>query len=281
VTQLPILLVLLTAAAGALPHDERVPGGIAVMAVPGTERPEAWLGDRRVLVTGNPGRWYAVAGIDLDTAPGPGALRVRVDGGERLIAFRVVPRDYPEQQVRIDDQRRVEPLPEDLARIGRETALMDAARARWRDVPAPALALRLPVTGRSSATFGARRIFNGQPRQPHGGMDIAAPEGTPVLAAAAGRVALAGDFFFNGNTVFVDHGQGLLTMYCHLQRIDVRQDDGVEAGTPLGTVGRTGRASGPHLHWSVYLNGSAVNPALLLEAPQHAAQGASSGATSR
>ena len=253
-------------AARALPEDDRIPGGIAVIPLADMTRPEVYLEQQRVLVIGSPGHWHAVAGLGLDMTPGEISLRVGNPGAARHIPLQVLPHDYATEQISIQDQRKVEPLPEDLQRIGAETARMAATKAHWSDVDAPPLDLRQPVAGTPSGNYGLRRVFNGQPRQPHGGMDIVAPRGTPVYAAAAGRVALVGNFFFNGNTVFIDHGQRLVTMYCHLDRVTVRTGEDVIAGAPIGAVGQTGRATGPHLHWGVYLNGAAVNPALLLGA---------------
>jgi len=257
--------IAVASAEAAVPENAPRPGGIAVVPVAtGGGAPEVRFGTRRVLVVEDAGRWVAVVGIPLAREPGPASVMVRQeDSEEREVPFEVVPHQYREQRLSVENKY-VEPDQEQLDRIAGERRIIDAALNGWREQPPDTLTLASPVAGTRSPSFGFRRVFNEQPRSPHSGMDITANRGTPVHAALPGVVSATGDFFFNGNTVIVDHGQGLVTMYCHLDRIDVAESDVVGVGAQLGVVGATGRVTGAHLHFGTYLNGTAIDPALLL-----------------
>jgi murein DD-endopeptidase MepM/ murein hydrolase activator NlpD len=259
-----LLGVLLASTALAAPDHSPWPGGIAVVDVGPAEapRPIVEFDERRVLVTRNGNRWVAAVGIPLDAPTGEMAVRVNT---ARDIAFEIRDHAYREQRLTVKNKKYVSPDEAQLERIGRERKVIDAALGAWRDVDVDALALAAPVDGRRSSSFGLRRFFNDQPRAPHKGMDIAAPAGTGIAAPGRGVVTATGDYFFNGKTVIIDHGQGFVTMYCHLSEIGVNEGQQVETGDPIGTVGATGRVTGPHLHFGTYLNGTAVDPALLLQ----------------
>jgi murein DD-endopeptidase MepM/ murein hydrolase activator NlpD len=260
------LLALAGAAqASALPREAAVPGGIALARLGnGAERPQAWFQDRRVAVLRDRQGWVALVGLPLSLEPGVHALRVASRGAEEAKPLRVAAKHYPTQRFSVPDHRKVEPPPEDMQRIEREQKRIDEIKALFRDEPDIDLAFRPPAQGRLSGNFGLRRVINGLERMPHAGIDFAIPVGTPVRAAADGVVVETGDYFFNGNSVYLDHGQGLVTLYCHLERIDVAPGERLAAGQTLGLSGNTGRSSGPHLHWTVLANGAAVDPRLFL-----------------
>jgi murein DD-endopeptidase MepM/ murein hydrolase activator NlpD len=260
-----------TGEAVELPRESRVPGGVALLDLGRSDEPPGAVvfnGYGSPVVRTDAG-WVAVVGIPLDARPGPLTARLQpAQGDARDLEFTIADKQYEEQRLTVANKRHVEPSPEDLERIAAERKRIDAALGHFAADRIPQLAMRAPVEGRRSSSFGLRRFFNDQPRNPHSGMDIAAPTGTTVLSPAPGTVIDTGDYFFNGNTIFVDHGQGVVTMYCHLSRIDVKVGDDVVAGTPLGKVGATGRVTGPHLHWGVAVNRALVDPALFL-AEQH------------
>jgi murein DD-endopeptidase MepM/ murein hydrolase activator NlpD len=252
--------------AAELPRESRVPGGIAILPVAGDSNspPRIEFEGHRVATFNQNHRWYAVVGLPLATTPGTHRLQVSATDGTRSIAFKVEDKRYRTQKLHIENERQVEPLAEDLARIESDRRRTEDALSTYSTPAAASFTLASPVTGIRSDSFGSRRIFNGQPRNPHSGMDIAPPTGTPIKAPAAGVVLDVGDFFFNGNTVFIDHGYGLVTMYCHLSKIAVKVGDRVERGAIIGEVGATGRVTGPHLHFGVGLNRAMVDPSLLL-----------------
>jgi len=277
-----VLLFLANAAAqgaSGLPRESRVPGGLAIIELGGGDREPGpvTFNDHRAPVLRTDNGWVALVGIPLDTAPGPHAATVAQEPGapERPLGFVVEPKQYDEQRLQVPNQRHVDPTKKDLERIERERVRIDAALGAYTAERVPELLMTVPVAGERSSSFGLRRVFNGQARNPHSGMDIASPAGTPILSPAPGRVIETGDFFFNGNTVFVDHGRGVVTMYCHLSRIDVEVGDEVASGTPLGNVGASGRVTGPHLHWGIAVNRALVDPALFL--PEERAGGSEKG----
>ena len=251
----------------AFPREAPVPVGVAVVPLDdAVGAPGAWFREHRVAVVRSRGRWVALVGLPLSLDPGLHDLRIAFPGGEEKIErFKVRPKRYPVQRLTVQDKRKVEPLPEDQLRIEREQRRIDEIKAHWRDEPDIDLDFRLPAAGRLSGSFGLRRIINGLARNPHAGIDVAALAGTPVQAAASGIVLDTGDYFFNGNSVYIDHGQGLVTLYCHLSQTGVRPGERVARGQRIGLSGMTGRATGPHLHWSVLMNGAAVDPRLFLD----------------
>jgi murein DD-endopeptidase MepM/ murein hydrolase activator NlpD len=255
-----LLICLLTPYAKA--DTTTWPGGVAKIDLGPTDEiaPQVEFNGKRVLVMNNDGQWQAVVGIPLDTPIGKTTL-VTTDG--KAFEFTVDEHAYKEQRLTVS-QSYVTPSDAALERIGAERIIIDAALTNWRETDISSVGLKTPVAGPRSSSFGLRRFFNDQPRSPHKGMDIAANSGEPVMAPLAGVVTATGNYYFNGNTVLVDHGQGYVTMYCHLSTIDVTEGQVVTVDTRLGAVGATGRVTGAHLHFGTYMNGTAVDPAMLL-----------------
>lgn len=269
-----LISLLLSSYAWALelPRELSVPGGIAIVPVGQSEsKPEVHYKGKKVLVTKNNGKWLAVVGISLSTKPGTHTLRTFIEKKSGSKTFKVANKQYEEQHITLKNKRMVNPYANDLKRIRSDQARSRTAFASWDENRDANLDFATPVMGRISGNFGKRRFFNGQPRRPHSGMDIAAPTGTPIASPADGTIIETGDYFFNGNTVFIDHGEGLITMFCHMDSINVEVGQMVKRGESVGTVGKTGRVTGPHLHWTLSLNNNRVDPALFLSAETIAA----------
>lgn len=251
------------------PRPLAVPGGLVLIDVPADPQapdmaPTVTFEGQRVLVLRRESGWTAIVGIPLAREPGAAAVQIRHRTTNLTHGFSVEGKTYATQRLKVPP-RQVDLSPEDAARVARETPHLREKMSTFSESLPTSLRFVPPVKGPRSSSFGLRRVFNNQSRNPHSGMDIAAPVGTAIVAPAPGRVIDTGDYFFNGKSVIVDHGQGLVTLYCHLSDITVAVGDAVDTGQLLGKVGATGRVTGPHLHWGVSLNRAYVDPALFLE----------------
>ena len=262
------LLVLYSSFINAttLPTELVVPGGIVNLAVGSTQTaaPSVYFQDKKVLVLANEEQWIAVVGIPLKTKVGEQHIQVRNQQATQNITFSVQAKDYPAQYITLKNKRMVNPNPDDLARIRSERPAINKALNTWSQQVVSNIDFSLPVKGRLSSPFGLKRFFNNQAKNPHSGLDIAAPTGTEVNAPMAGKVINTGSYYYNGNTVFLDHGQGLISAYFHLSKIHAKTGQTIQQGEILGEIGATGRVTGPHLHWNVYLNKTKVDPALFV-----------------
>ncbi|MBP6305420.1 MAG: peptidoglycan DD-metalloendopeptidase family protein [Giesbergeria sp.] len=253
------------------PRALAVPGGVVRLSLGPAAQPPAAFADAAqqipLLVLGDMIEWTAVVGIPLSAPLGAAHITARAtaDSPARQVAYTVLDKRYREQRLSVAP-RTVDLSPDNQARYERERDHQARVMATFSTPLPERLAMQVPTPGRRSSSFGLRRVFNGQARNPHSGMDIAAATGTPVNAPLPGKVIDTGDYFFNGQTVWLDHGGGLLSMVCHLSAINAQVGDVVQTGQRIGAVGATGRATGPHLHWGVMLNRSMVDPALFLPA---------------
>ncbi|WP_137885030.1 peptidoglycan DD-metalloendopeptidase family protein [Pseudomonas sp. 2FE] len=250
--------------------NKPVPGGVAVVDLgTGSSAPTATYQGKPVLVVHEQARrWIAIVGLPLTVKPGSQQLSAKDASGTRNLSFKVGSKHYAEQRITLKNQRQVNPNPADLKRIERELSEQTRAYQSFSPGTPSNLLLDKPVNGPLSSRFGLRRFFNGEERNPHAGLDFAVAAGTPIKSPAAGKVILIGNYFFNGNTVFVDHGQGFISMFCHLSKIDVKLSQQLSRGGVIGRVGATGRATGPHMHWNISLNDARVDPAIFIGAFQ-------------
>lgn len=256
-----VLLGFALAAALTLPgtvthaNASSVPGGVYAWNVP-EGASEIRFQNKPVLVVGQ----TALIGIPIKQDLGAAQLSFVKEGQDQTHTFEIVDKRYTEQRITLKNKEMVSPNPKQLERIRAESKRQ---RAIYATVSAPmdlSKGFSMPLEGITTSLYGHRRFFNDQPRSPHSGLDIAAPTGTPIVAPAGAKVALVDDLYYNGKSVFLDHGQGLITMYCHLSEQTVRTGELIEQNQVIGLVGATGRVTGPHLHWSVSLNGYRIDP---------------------
>jgi murein DD-endopeptidase MepM/ murein hydrolase activator NlpD len=214
-------------------------------------------------------RWRVLVGVDLETSPGTYAVSIEADGSPSVdtatYELVVAHRKFRTRTLTVDEAY-VNPPAATVERIKGEAAELNelwaaSSRAKLWDGP-----FVRPVPDPANSAFGTRSILNGQPRSPHSGADFSSAAGTPIKAPNAGRVVLAGDRYFTGNTVMIDHGLGLFSLFAHLLETSVTTGEMVRTGEVIGKVGATGRVTGPHLHWSVRLNGARIDPLSLLAA---------------
>ncbi len=212
----------------------------------------------------------ALVGIDMQDPPGKQTLRITIQTKQSTdhltYSININKEDYAVQHLKLP-KNKVDLNAKTLKRVRLEQKEMSAAFHHIGTQPLWESAFLEPVNGTVTGRFGSRRVINGQNKRPHSGEDIAAPKGTPVLAVNTGTVVAAVDHFFSGKGVIIDHGVGLFSMYFHLSEINVQNGQTLHKGEILGKVGATGRATGPHLHWGIRLNGARVNPYALTTLP--------------
>ncbi len=257
------LLSLFCSIAAAIPGHSPVPGGIVVLPLEKNVTSAELLGKRGSFFK-EADRIYALLPIPLGTSAGPHKVYLfQNEKAVESIFVNIEKKSYALQSLTIKKRRKVEPNREDLSRIKRESGRKKMAKS-FRRAGFANVDFIWPVEGELSSPFGLRRVLNGKPRAPHRGIDIAAPAGVPVAAAADGVVVDAGNFFFSGNLVFIEHKEGVVTTYAHLDKIAVRPGEWVKKGDIVGYVGSTGRVTGPHLHFGVMVDSVYVDPLLFL-----------------
>jgi murein DD-endopeptidase MepM/ murein hydrolase activator NlpD len=260
-----VLLFFSSHSIHALPEQSLVPGGIALLKLPNHKQDtKVYFNNRRIAVFPYKDSWMAMAGIKLSSKPGDYEFSIkRADGRISKAKVTVKYKEYDEQHLTIKNKRKVNPNKKDSERIAKERVRKKKAKYQFTETT-PNVDFTWPVTGRISSIFGLRRFFNEQERSPHNGLDVAASEGTPVISAASGTVIETGDFFFSGNMIYIDHGQGIISLYAHLSEISVKPGDVINQGDVIGKVGQTGRVTGPHLHFAIFANQTLIDPIFML-----------------
>ncbi len=264
-----LLLLLPSAILANIPiKNTPIPGGIAVIDFNTNHaNPKAFYNKIPLyLQRVKDQHWQVLVGIPLMEKPGKKNITIQ-DFSTRTLSFNIKDYSYTEQHITLKGKKKkyVNPNLAHMNRIKKERPILSSSRKVFSNKTlSDGLFLR-PVDGVTTSPFGLKRFYNGQARRPHTGLDFAGDTGTPIKSPADGKIILTGNFFFNGNGVFIDHGQGLISVYIHMNKILAKQGQTIKKGDLIGTIGQTGRSTGPHLHWGIYLNQTAVDPSLFLD----------------
>jgi murein DD-endopeptidase MepM/ murein hydrolase activator NlpD len=245
-----------------LVKTSNVPGGIVIKNVPCDCK--AYFSHHRVMILNKNQQCFAIVGIPLTTTSGQHNLTIKEHGTKTTLPINIIDKKYPTKYLTIKRKKTGIPNKELIARLKREAREVRNTFKYWSNKNYINLRFNIPVKGRISSPFGAQRIINKTRKTRHRGIDIAAITGTPIKAPANGKVINEGNYLLLGKAVFIDHGQNLITVYCHLNKILVKTNQWVKRGQIIGHVGNTGRSTGSHLHWGVSLNGTRVNPLLFI-----------------
>jgi murein DD-endopeptidase MepM/ murein hydrolase activator NlpD len=241
-------------------------GGVAVVELKGfTQKPKLFYKAKEAKVIRKNNRYFAAIGIGLDEKVGKRHIVAVTKDKKEDFYFNVKKKAYKKEYIKLKTNKHVNLSKKNLKRYYQDRAKSKKVLNSFNKNLSCNLNFIAPLHGRLSSEFGKRRYFNGKPKSPHKGVDIAAKKGTPIIAAEDGIVAIKDNFFFNGNTIYLDHGEGVVSIYCHMSKFAVKKGDFVHKGEIIGYVGSTGRVTGSHLHFGIVLNKESVDPAIFIK----------------
>lgn len=260
-----LFFIFLTLQLFAYPKEEIVPGGIVKLYF--NEEPTIFCDnkEKRAFIQRREKDWMVLLPIPLDEKSKTLKLTSKTATQVQEHTIEIAPKSYPTQHIKVRNKEYVKPSEKTLKRIGNDAKIKKDNYLRHTPLRISSLKMIKPLDSKLRHDFGRRRVFNGVAKNPHKGIDLSGRCGDKIKAPLSGWVIVLGDLFYNGKMMIIDHGQGLITAYSHMSKIYKPSGTWIEQGDVIGEVGKTGRVSGPHLHWSVYLNNVAVNPDLFLE----------------
>lgn len=259
------LLLLLSSSLFAIENHPYIDGVAVIDVGVFKEKPKIFYKAKEAKVILKKNHYFAIIGIGLNEKAGKKHIVAVSKNKKKDFYFQVKSKSYKKEYIKLKTNKRVALSKVDLERFHKEKAKAKKVLGSFNKTLSTDLDFKVPVSGRTSSPFGKRRYFNNKPKAPHSGIDIAAKRGTPIVAAQSGYVMIREEFFFNGNTIYLDHGEGIITLYCHMSDFAVNKGDFINKGDVIGYIGTTGRSTGPHLHFGVVLNANAVDPKIFIK----------------